>query len=254
MENELKEKINDSNSELYQIKKEYEKLEKQYKEKLIHNKKLQKEKGNFESVVQSKNETISKLKSQLIEAQRYIEEKEKENFDLKSEKKKNLKEIDFLLRKNEEYEEKDKSDKNNCHYEQQINESNSTIQRMGDMIKELESQVEELQKEIEKQNKKMRSKVNYETQLAKKDKEIKTYLSQMKLLTDEKNKLFEDNTKMYNDIDKLQNHIFSLTDKNKDLESKLLSQSSQRLLRNNSYKKYSSTVEENKSNDELSDI
>ena len=122
------------------------------------------------------------------------------------------------------------------YYEKQLNESNNTIKRMGEMIKELENQIEELQKEIE-----THSNMN-------KEEEIKNYITQLELLSEEKNKLYEDNTKMYNDIDQLQNHISLLTDQNKKLAARL---NENKII--DSKIKNSIIIEDTKSNDELSD-
>ena len=118
------------------------------------------------------------------------------------------------------------------YYERQLSESNQTIQRMTDMIKDLEAQIEDVQKEIDAQSrlskKVQRSKYENDTQyndlieaIDLKNNDIKHYLEQLELLTEEKNKLFEDNAKMYTDVDNLQNHIYTLMEQNKTLVGKL---------------------------------
>ena len=118
------------------------------------------------------------------------------------------------------------------YYEKQLSESNQTIQRMADMIKELETQIEDVQKEIDAQSKLskkvQRSKYENDTQynglieaIDNKNNDIKHYLEELEVLTEEKNKLFEDNAKMYTDVDNLQNHIYTLMEQNKTLVGKL---------------------------------
>ena len=153
----------------------------------------------------------------------------------KEEKKQYKAEIELLLSQNKLLEKEIKSRDTNKeddaaieYYEQQLDESNNTIKRMSEMIKELEGQIEDLQNEIERQTSKN---INED--------DIKNYISQINLLSEEKKKLYEDNTKMFNEIDKLQNQIELL--KRGDFPSK--------------YTKLNNTLilEDNKSNDELSD-
>ena len=150
----------------------------------------------------------------------------------------NMKEIEYLINENNEL----KKEQNICggdneidkmnicntkesnieYYEKQLNDSNNTIKRMGDMIKELEKQIEELQKEMEENN--YENKYNNKELLdiiKKKDKEIKQYKMQIQLFTEEKNKLYEDNTKMYNDLDRFQKYIYDLTQQNKKLNEQI---------------------------------
>ena len=75
----------------------------------------------------------------------------------------------------------------------------------------------------------------------------RNYISQIDLLTEEKNKLYEDNTKMYNDIDQLQSHIALLKEQNRKLTQ------NPRVTLNEPKMSNDIVIEDNKSNDELSD-
>lgn len=183
------------------------------------------------NVVENKKENINLLKE---EKKKY----EQLYRDLKMQNERNMKEIEYLINENNELKkghnicdndnEIDKmnlynpKDYNIEYYEKQLNDSNNTIKRMGDMIKELEKQIEELQKEMEENN--YENKYNNKELLdiiKKKDKEIKQYKMQIQLFTEEKNKLYEDNTKMYNDLDRFQKYIYDLSQQNKKLSEQI---------------------------------
>ena len=115
----------------------------------------------------------------------------------------------------------------NEYYEKQLNDSNETIKKMGEMIHELEKQIEELQKELESNNyiecKNNINNINNNGMkdlvdlIKKKDKEIKQYQVDIRILNEEKSKLYEDNTKMYTNLDKFQKYIMKLIEENKNL-------------------------------------
>jgi len=185
--------------------------------------------------VENKTGNIKKLKDEKKKL-------EKMNTELKLQNEQNIKEIEYLINQNKKLKNEQnnvnqlESDKlstievkdNNVdieYYEKQLNDSNNTIKRMGDMIKELEKQIEELQKEIEENNYQERKKYDNNKELLdiikQKDKEIKQYKIQLELISEEKNKLYEDNTKMYNDLDRFQKYILNLSEQNKKLSFKI---------------------------------
>ena len=119
----------------------------------------------------------------------------------------------------------------NEYYEKQLNDSNETIKKMGEMIHELEKQIEELQKELESNNY-IESKNNINNinnngmkdlvdLIKKKDKEIKQYQVDIRILNEEKSKLYEDNTKMYTNLDRFQKYIMKLIEENKNLSKNI---------------------------------
>ena len=148
-----------------------------------------------------------------------------------------LKEMEFLKAKNIlSIINSDKTinkEKSNEYYEKQLNDSNITIKKMGEMIQELEKQIEELQRELENNNyieAKSNKKNNKNDSnnigelidlIKKKDKEIKQYQVEIRILNDEKSKLYEDNTKMYTNLDHFQKYICNLIEENKNLKIKL---------------------------------
>lgn len=231
MENKFMREIQEANEKIFTLEEDNKELSLLVTKKNAIIQKLQKENGKLDIVIkqyQSKEKTKNAL------------EQEKEKLELivkkqKEEKKQYKAEIELLLSQNKLLEKEIKSRETNKeeegaieYYEQQLDESNNTIKRMSDMIKELEGQIEDLQNEIERQTSKN---INED--------DIKNYISQINLLSEEKKKLYEDNTKMFNEIDKLQNQIELL--KRGDISSK--------------YTKLNNTLilEDNKSNDELSD-
>lgn len=231
MENKFKEQIEEANEKLYTLEEDNKELSLIVTKKNAIIQKLQKENGKLDIIIKQYQ---SKEKSKAVL------EQEKEKLELiikkqKEEKKQYKAEIELLLSQNKLLEKEltmrdTNKDEDTAieYYEQQLDESNNTIKRMSDMIRELEGQIEDLQNEIERQTNKN---INED--------DIKNYISQINLLTEEKKKLYEDNTKMYNEIDQLQNQIELL--KKGDIPSK--------------YSKLNNTLilEDNKSNDELSD-
>ena len=119
----------------------------------------------------------------------------------------------------------------NEYYEKQLNDSNETIKKMGEMIHELEKQIEELQKDLESNNfiecKNNINNINNNGMkdlvdlIKKKDKEIKQYQVDIRILNEEKSKLYEDNTKMYTNLDRFQKYIMKLIEENKNLSKNI---------------------------------
>ena len=271
IENELKQKLNITSTNLFQLQKEFEEIQKKLYEKSSLNKKLLKDYANLQCDLEAKTKSINQLKVQLTEylvSNRKLKS-EKTNYervilDLKEAKKQYMKEIEYLMNQNHQlseeiqqeqmmiaqleeerikytsmnqeiiYENTNRTeslkqmDSTVSYYEKQLMESNDTIRRMTNMIKDLEAHIEELQNANEQQSiidkneqrKKFQNDNSY-TQLQNdidaKDNEIKDYLAQLESITEQKNLLYDENTKMYNDIDALQNQIYALSEQNKKL-------------------------------------
>ena len=267
IEQELKSKLNSTNNTIYILTNELDNLQKEIEEKNINNNKLFEDCQNLSFIVENKTENIKKLK---------LEKKklEKINNDLKLEIEQKIKEIEYLISQNKELKNEKCSsnqsinketnsiylkDTNVEYYEKQLNDSNNTIKRMGDMIKELEKQIEELQKEIEENNYDDRKKYDYNQEeliniIKQKDKEIKQYKMQIELISEEKNKLYEDNTKMYNDLDRFQKYILDLSEQNKKLSIKISNYTNENDKKNSILYKKKENDLKNISEDEIEDI
>jgi hypothetical protein len=177
-------------------------------------------------LLETKTNNIKQLKS----AKKKLEQK---NIDLEFQLEQNMKEIEYLKAQNIltllNSSKKENKENNNEYYEKQINDSNLTIKKMGEMIQELEKQIEELQKELEnnnyietKNNKNNNDNLNELVDLIKKkDKEIKQYQLEIRILNEEKSRLYEDNSKMYANLDRFQKYITDLIDENKKLSKKI---------------------------------
>jgi hypothetical protein len=109
--------------------------------------------------------------------------------------------------------------------QKQLDDSNKTIIRLSNSLKELETQAERLRYEINTINstnqRETKTRVErekafeeIELQLREKEKEMRKSLEQLDMLTLQKEKLFEDNSKMYSEIDRLKNQIYKLNQQN----------------------------------------
>ena len=230
IEKELKSKLNATNNTIYILTKELESLQKEIEEKNINNNKLFEDCQNLTYLIETKTSSIKQLKL----SKKQLEQK---NLDLEYQLEQNMKEIEYLKAKNilNVLNSEKNENKNNCnsekdeYYEKQLNDSNKTIKKMGEMIHELEKQIEELQKELENNNyieTKINNKNNTDTKefielIKKKDKEIKQYQVEIRILNEEKSKLYEDNTKMYTNLDRFQKYILKLIQENKILSKKI---------------------------------
>ena len=177
-------------------------------------------------LLETKANSIKQLKT----SKKQLEQK---NLDLELQLEKNKKEIEYLKAQNILNllnSSKNDNKENNEYYEKQINDSNMTIKKMGEMIHELEKQIEELQKELENNNyiETKSDKNNGENNIKelvdlikKKDEEIRLYQVENRILNEEKSKLYEDNTKMYTNLDRFQKYIHDLIEENKKLTKKI---------------------------------
>lgn len=111
------------------------------------------------------------------------------------------------------------------YHQKQLEDSNKTILRLNNTIKELELQADRLhsdlnnisssnQKEIRLRIEREKAYEDVERVIREKDKEVKKCLNDLDMLTDQKEKLYDDNSKMYSEIDRLKNHIYMLTEQN----------------------------------------
>jgi len=205
----------------------------QLNENVQDNGKLYEEKSDLEKIVQELRENKYRNKS---DYDRMQEENQKLHKKCKEEEFiiKNLEqERNRLLSLNEElkYENSNlhskikQRDENLIYYQKQLDDSNKTISRMSNNIKDLETQSDRLRLELENQTniniKANRIRIEHEITYEKfsrliteKEGEIKNLINQLDSLTIQKEKLYEDNTKMYNEIDRLKNHIYVLTQQN----------------------------------------
>ena len=224
----MKSKLNSTNNTIYILTKELENLQKELEEKNISNNKLFEDCQNLTYLIETKNNTIKQLKSSKKQL-------EKKNLELEYQLEQNTKEIDYIKTQNLfqglSPDNRETINTKNEYYEKQLNDSNETIKKMGEMIHELEKQIEELQKELESNNY-IESKNNINNinnngmkdlvdLIKKKDKEIKQYQVDIRILNEEKSKLYEDNTKMYTNLDKFQKYIMKLIEENKNLSKNI---------------------------------
>ena len=201
-------------------------MQKEIEEKNINNNKLFEDCQNLTYLLETKTNNIKQLKL----SKKKLEQK---NMDLEFQLEQNMKEIEYLKAQNIlsllNSSKNGTKENNNEYYEKQINDSNLTIKKMGDMIQDLEKQIEELQKELEnnnyietKNNRNNNDNLNELVDLIKKkDKEIKQYQIEIRILNEEKSKLYEDNTKMYSNLDRFQKYITDLIEENKKLSKKI---------------------------------
>ena len=222
----MKSKLNSTNNTIYILTKELENLQKEIEEKNLSNNKLFEDCKNLTYLLETKTNSIKQLKT----SKKQLEQK---NLDLELQLEKNKKEIEYLKAQNILNllnSSKNDNKENNEYYEKQINDSNMTIKKMGEMIHELEKQIEELQKELENNNyiETNCNKNNCEDNIKelvdlikKKDEEIRLYQVENRILNEEKSKLYEDNTKMYTNLDRFQKYIHDLIEENKKLTKKI---------------------------------
>ena len=236
----------DLKSQIEKIKYEKNEFQVKYNEKELLNQKLLQDYANLEYIIQTKDNNIQELKSQLLGYKKLKDDKikyDKSISELKGLKKENIKEIEYLISQNKtlnkqldekeriinklenekikitqeiKYEKSDRinhKDEKILYYENQLREANQTINKMNEMIKELEKQIEDLQKDIDKHNNKQLNEdyILLKNILQNKDEEIKKLIIENNILNEQKNKLYEDNTKMFNEISILKNEINKIT-------------------------------------------
>ena len=191
----MKSKLNSTNNTIYILTKELENLQKEIEEKNLSNNKLFEDCKNLTYLLETKANSIKQLKT----SKKQLEQK---NLDLELQLEKNKKEIEYLKAQNILNllnSSKNDNKENNEYYEKQINDSNMTIKKMGEMIHELEKQIEELQKELENNNyiETKSNKNDGENNIKelvdlikKKDEEIRLYQVENRILNEEKIKLY----------------------------------------------------------------
>ncbi len=215
-------------------------LKTQLTEYLTTNKELKEEKINNEKA-------ILDLKDMKMQNMKEIEYLMKQSNELTEELKEEEKEISHLeeerlkyTNKNEEMKYENKTYSNSVkqngatvnYYIKQLDDSNETIWRMNNIIRNLEDEISNLHNELDIESRNFRegekikfgNDSNYkklQNDLESKDQEIKEYLAALDDLTEEKNKVYEHNNKMFNDIYHLQGHIYKLGNQNKKLNEKI---------------------------------
>ena len=235
--------LEDFNHLLFYLEKEIEIVEKLKKEKEVYtqsNQDLYNEKNNFGqnmySLNNSKNEYLKELEfltkennilNQQIQAeQNEIDELEQEKnkyININKEMKlKNCQKINVI---------KLNDDAIN-YFQKQLNNSNITINKMINMINELEKYYKSLQNQYEEsntrhkivENKKFNNDKIYQElidNIKKKEGDINNNISVLDSISGEKEQLYNYNTKIYNDLDRLQNHIYELSQQNEKLVEKI---------------------------------
>ena len=118
------------------------------------------------------------------------------------------------------------------YFQKQLNNSNITINKMINMINELEKYYKSLQSQYEESN--SRHKINENKKfnndkiyqelvdnIKKKEGDINNSINVLDSISGEKEQLYNFNTKIYNDLDRLQNHIYELSQQNQKLVEKI---------------------------------
>ena len=248
MELEEKAKMNkklyeDFNNILSCLEKEIEVTEKLKKEKDIYeqsNKDLNEEKKNFGeymlSLNNSKEEYLKELdflvkQNNLLDQQIQIEQNEVNQLEQEKNKYMALnKEIKF--QNNSKLNIIKINDEAIKYFQQQLNNTNITLNKMINMINEREEYYKSLQNQYEEcrnrhkiiENKKFNNDKIYNelmSNIQKKEVNINDSINVLDSMSGEKEQLFDYNTKIYNDLDRLQNHIYVLSDQNQKLLEKI---------------------------------
>ena len=118
------------------------------------------------------------------------------------------------------------------YFQQQLNNSNIAINKMVNMINDLENYYKNLQSQYEEcsqkhkiyENKKFNKDNIYQeliNGIKKKESDISDNISELDSMSGEREQLYNYNTKIYNDLDRLQNHIYELGEQNKKLLEKI---------------------------------
>ena len=248
MELEEKAKMNkklyeDFNNILSCLEKEIEVTEKLKKEKDIYeqsNKDLNEEKKNFGeymlSLNNSKEEYLKELdflanQNNILDQQIQIEQNEVNQ--LEQEKNKYM-----ALNKEIKFQNSNKlniikiNDEAIKYFQQQLNNTNITLNKMINMINEREEYYKSLQSQYEEcrnrhkniENKKFNNDKIYNelmSNIQKKEVNISDSINVLDSMSGEKEQLFDYTTKIYNDLDRLQNHIYVLSEQNQKLLEKI---------------------------------
>ena len=233
----------DFNNILSCLEKEIEITEKIKKEKDIYeksNKDLNEEKKNFGeymlSLNNSKEEYLKQLdffvnQNNIFEQQIQIEQNEVNQLEQEKNKYISLnKEIKFqnsnklnIIKINDEAIK---------YFQQQLSNTNITLNKMIDMINEREEYYKSLQNQYEEcrnrhkviENKKFNNDKIYNelmSNIQKKEVNISDSINVLDSMSGEKEQLYDYNTKIFNDLDRLQNHIYVLSEQNQKLLEKI---------------------------------
>ena len=235
--------LEDFNHLLFYLEKEVEVVEKLKEEKEIYsqsNQDLNEEKKNFGqnmlSLNYSKNEYLKELdfltkQNNILNQQ--IEEEQNELNEIEQEKNKYIALNKEMKLKNTERLNVIKiNDEAINYFQQQLNNSNITINKMVNMINELENYYKNLQNQYEQfgakhkiiENKKFNNDKIYQEltdHIKKKESDISDNISVLDSISGEKEQLYNYNNKIYNDLDRLQNHIYELAEQNQKLFEKI---------------------------------
>ena len=235
--------LEDFNHLLFYLEKEIEAVEKLKNEKETYsqsNQDLIDEKRNFGqnmlSLNYAKNEYLKELdylvKQNTILNQQ-IENEQKEINELEQERiKYTTLNKEMKLKNNEKLNIIKLNDEAINYFQQQLNNSNININKMVNMINELEQYFKKLQNQYEEcsakhkiiENIKFNNDKTYQeliNNIKKKESDINTNINELDSISVKKEELYNYNTKIFNDLDRLQNHIYELVEQNKKLSEKI---------------------------------
>ena len=228
---------------LFYLEKEINVVEKMKIEKETYsqsNQDLNDEKNNFGqnmlSLNYSKNEYLKQLdfltkqnqllNQQIQEEQNQLNESEKERI------KYNTLNKEIQIKNNEKLNIIKINDDAVNYFQQQLNNSNIAINKMVNMINDLENYYKNLQGQYEEcsqkhkiyENKKFNNDKIYQelmNGIKKKESDINDNITELDSISTKREQLYNYNTNLYNDLDRLQNHIYELGEQNKKLFEKI---------------------------------
>ena len=228
---------------LFYLEKEIDAVEKLKIEKETYsqsNQDLNDEKNNFGqnmlSLNYSKNEYLKQLdfltKQNQILNQQIQEEQNQLNALEKERIKYNQLNKEMRVKNNEKLNIIKINDDAVNYFQQQLSNSNDAINKMINMINDLEKYYKNLQVQYEEcsqkhkkyENKKFNNdKIYHELidDIKKKESDINDNLTELDSMSGKREQLYSYNTKIYNDLDRLQNHIYELGEQNQKLLEKI---------------------------------
>jgi chromosome segregation ATPase len=228
---------------LFYLEKEINAVEKMKIEKETYsqsNQDLNDEKNNFGqnmlSLNYSKNEYLKQLdfltkQNQLLSQQ--IQEEQNQLNELEKERiKYNTLNKEMQIKNNEKLNIIKINDDAVNYFQQQLNNSNIAINKMVNMINDLENYYKNLQGQYEEcsqkhkiyENKKFNNDKIYQelmNGIKKKESDINDNITELDSISSKREQLYNYNTILYNDLDRLQNHIYELVEQNKKLSEKI---------------------------------
>ena len=263
------------NEAFYSLQNDFKNVQMELEEKAKMNKKLYEDFNNILSCLEKEIEVTEKLKKEkdIYEQSNKDLNEEKKNFgeymlSLNNSKEEYLKELDFLAKQNNIFDQQIQIEQNEVnqleqeknkytalnkeikfqnssklniikindeaikYFQQQLNNTNITLNKMINMINEREEYYKSLQNQYEEcrnrhkiiENKKFNNDKIYNelmSNIQKKEVNINDSINVLDSMSGEKEQLFDYNTKIYNDLDRLQNHIYVLSDQNQKLLEKI---------------------------------